>query len=560
VEDYVQLEVLDTDVLVIGAGGAALRAAIASREENARVLIVSKGGFPSGCTPRAMGAMQVLYLPEDSYDHYLRDTVVGGHYMNDQELVKKVIDHSQEAAQDLERFGTSFIRENGKYKLCSFGGYTFPRAIVASEPYVGGFVKGLVSRVRELDIEVIDKTMITRLLNCSGAVVGAIGFDLETGVFQVFKAKSTILATGGAGSLYSLTTNPADVTGDGYVLAYDVSAELTDMEFIQNRPCIVHPATLRGTPPPADGLAAVGGRFYNARGERYMKKYDAVKVEQVTRDRVAICTYKEIREGRGTGNNGVYNDLSGVPRSELNRFESFLNGCREVSIDPSWQPIEWAPGVHYFMGGIKINESAETTVRGLFACGEVTAGVHGSNRIAGNSLTDVLVFGSIAGKSAAKLALACSSPPISQDEVHSEMRRILHFYKRERGVDFRNVRTRLQNIMDDYVGVVRMESGLNTAVDELEKLDKQSQRLFISGHKDYRELAKLVETLNLIKVGEMVTRASLERTESRGAHYREDFPKEDNERWLKNIVIRYEHNAMKLTTRAVRELHMKLPS
>ncbi len=540
------MEVIDTDVLIVGSGGAGLRAAIEAQKYNVKATIVCKGGFPSGCSSYAMGAMQVAFDLQ-SFESQLRDTVVGGRFMNNQVLVKVMIEKSVEVAKELEEFGTCFEREDGKYKLFAFGGYSQPRAIVSSKPYAGGWIEGLVRRVRELNIEVIDHVMVTRLLTRSREVVGAVGLNLKTGDILTVRAKSTILATGGAGWLYPITTNPPDITGDGYAIAYQAGAELSDMEFIQFRACIVYPPVLRGLPPPADGMIGSGGRFYNALCERYMKKYDSVRCENVTRDLIAIYTYKEIKEGRGTRHGGVYNDLSGVPEKELERFKSFLHACRSAGIDPKWQPIEWAPGAHHFMGGIRIDEYAKTTLNGLFACGEVTAGVHGANRLAGNALTDALVFGKIAGTYAAKRAISKTLPEISKEQVEAEINRISSFYEREEGVDYRLIRVEVQNIMNDYVGVVRRENELIKAVSELERISRQIQNLYIASEgKTYKELGELLETINLIIVGKIVAKAALIRAESRGAHYREDCPEENNREWLNNIIL-YNHNGEMLT-------------
>ena len=554
------MEILDTDVLVIGSGGAGLRAAIESERSGAKTIIVCKGCFPSGCTPFAMGAMQAPLDPQDSPNDHLRDTVIAGRFINDQVLVRKLVDQSIKAVGDLEEFGTVFEKENEKYKLFTFGGYSYPRAMVTCKPYAGGFIKGLVNKVRELGIEVVEKTMVTCLLMESGKVVGATGFNLETGVFLVFKAKSTILASGGAGCLYPFTTNPPDVTGDGYAMAYKAGAELMDMEFIQFRACIIYPPTLRGQPPPADGLVSIGGRFYNSLGERYMKRYNPDKIENVTRDLIAIYTYKEIKEGRGTRHGGVYNDLSGVPEGELKRFESFLDACKTAGINPTWQPIEWAPGAHHFMGGVRINQNAETSVNNLFACGEVTAGVHGANRVAGNALTDVLVFGEIAGRFAAEKALTQVSLEFPEKLVESERERIFSFYERKEGKNYKVIRKRIQNIMNNYVGVIRREGELTRAINELERMSKQTQYFYIANKKrTYEELGRLLETINLIDVGKMIAKAALMRTESRGAHYREDFPEENNRKWLKNIIICFRNGEMMLETRPVSLIYTRPP-
>jgi fumarate reductase (CoM/CoB) subunit A len=552
------LDILDMDVLIIGAGGAGLRAAIEADKKGVKTTIVSKGRFPSGCTQYAMGLMQAAYDPRDTPNIHLRDTLIGGRFINDQRLVKLMANEASERVLDLEEFGTSFQKEKGKYRLFPSGGCTYPRGVVSSGPYEGGFIKGLEKEVKERGIEVFEHVMVTRLLTETEGVNGATGLKLQTGDFLAFKAKTTILATGGAGQLYQLTTNPPDVTGDGYALAYGAGAELMDMEFIQSRACIVHPVMLRGTPPPADGLVAVGGRFYNGVCQRYMKKYDAVKIENVTRDLVAIYACKEIKEGRGTPHGGIYNDLSAVPEEELQRFTSFLKTCKTEGIDPRWQPIEWAPGVHHFMGGVTINERAESTVSALYACGEVTAGVHGANRIAGNALTDTQVFGAIAGEFAAKKALSKAIPKINETQIDAERKRVFDIYDREDGVDAEEARRKIQAIMERYVGVVRKGDELTIVLDKLERIGKKEVPcLCISGEKTYRKLGEALEVINFVDVGKMVARAALIRTESRGAHYREDSPEQDDKNWLKNIIIRLEFGEMMLETRQATPIDLK---
>ena len=551
-------EVLETDVLIVGAGGAGLRAAIEADEKGVKVTIVCKCCFPSGCTPYAMGAMQAAYDSRDSPNIHFSDTVAGGAFVNDQRLVKVMVNEALDRVLDLENFGTRFQKVDGKYKLFPFGGCTHPRAVVSSDPYVGGFVKGLVDEVRERGIEVIENVMITRLLTGGGAVGGATGLNLRKGNFFAFEAKATVLATGGAGQLYPLTTNPPDVTGDGYALAYGAGAKLVDMEFIQSRACMVHPTALRGRPPPADGLVTLGGRFYNALGQRYMKKHDPVRVEKVTRDLIAIRAYEEIKAGRGTPRGGVYNDLSGVPEEELERFTSFLEACRAEGIDPAWQPIEWAPGVHHFMGGVKINEEDQTTVAGLYACGEVSGGVHGPNRVAANALTDIQVFGARAGRFAAERAMSKTAPKINQNKIEEERKRIFDIYDRRSEVAVTDVRNKIQAIMNNFVGVVRSGNELVAAIDKLEKIERDEvPYLSIKAKRDYEMLGKALETLNFIDVGKMIAKAALLRTESRGAHYREDFPHRDDESWLKNTIIRLESGKMVLENRPATLIDLK---
>ncbi|MHA1431092.1 MAG: FAD-binding protein, partial [Candidatus Freyarchaeota archaeon] len=415
----------------------------------------------------------------------------------------------------LDRFGTVFMKQDGNLVAVSGAGVSRNRLIPVTQLYGPAWISGLVKEVKRRQIKTLENIMITRILTRNGEAVGATGLDLTTGDFLVFRAKSVVLATGGAGQLYGLTTNPPDVTGDGYALAYLAGAELTDMEFIQFRACIVHPA------------------------------------EEVTRDLIAIRAQIEIREGRGTPHGGVYNDLSGLPEEMWTLFSKFREACMAEGIDPSWQPIEWAPGVHHFMGGVKINEECMTSAPGLYAAGEVEGGVHGANRIGGNALTETQVFGARAGRFAAERALTVEMPDIDQKQVEAERGRIIQLYQRDDGVDAEKVRKTVQEIMDRYVGVIRNGDELTRAVNELRKLrEEKLPRLYIM-EKTVERLRKALETINFVHIGEMVARAALMRTESRGAHNREDHPERDDENWLKNITIRLENGEMRLTTQPV---------
>ncbi|MFX0200931.1 MAG: FAD-dependent oxidoreductase [Candidatus Hodarchaeota archaeon] len=536
---------MDTDVLIIGAGGAGTRAAIEAQEKEVRVILVTKGKLPSGCSSVAMGAFQVAFGANDSPEVHFKDSIMGGLYLNDQKLVRLLANEAAQRTQDLEHYGTQILREEGKYKLFPFSGSTYPRGVLTSDPYVGGFMRGIVEEVKRKEIEIFENVLITKLLTQNGAVVGAAGIDLQRKAFMVFKSKSTVLATGGAGQLYALTTNPPDVTGDGYALAYQVGAELMDMEFIQFRACIVYPEALRGTPPPSDGLVTIGGRFYNAFGERYMKKYDPTNAERVTRDLMMIYTHKEIKAGRGTERGSVYNDLSGVSEEELNRFEKFLSKCEAEGIDPHWQPIEWAPGTHFFNGGVRINEKCETNIIGLYAAGEVTAGLHGANRLAGNALTETQVFGARAGKFAAERALSLSSPKIEKDQIDEEWNRITTILERKDGESVSNVKREIRTIMRNYVGVIRNEEELKMAIHKLEELrNEKLSKLCLTGKNNYGELQEALEVKNFVDLGEIIAKSALMRQESRGAHCREDYPKRNDEHWLKNITIHLQKGRM----------------
>jgi len=537
---HIKERLSETDVLVIGTGGAGLRAAIEARHMSAEVLIVSKGDFPSGCTTVAMGGMLAAFDERDSPHLHFEDTIRGGNGLNNPKLVKLLVSHARERVRDLEQYGTKFEKQAEHYRLFPFTGSSVPRGVLALEHYHGGYIKGLVKEVRRLGINVLEHVMVTDLITEKNAVVGAIGLELETDTILIINTKAVILATGGAGNLYSLTTNPPDVTGDGYALAYKAGAQLQNMEFVQSRVCMIYPKAMRGTPPPGDGLVTLGGRFYNGLCERYMRKYYPEKLELVTRAQMAICAQKEIQAGRHTPHGGVFGDLSGVPKEELCKFKGFMKACAAENFDPTCQPYEWAPGAHHFMGGVIINEKCETRIPGLYATGEVACGVHGANRLAGNALTETQVFGVIAGKYAAKRALSASSTPISPSQINLVGNRIMEITKRDKGFDPLEVKDELTEIMGRHVGVIKDENGLRKATQMLDEIkEKKIASLRLVGNRSFRMLAKLLEVENLLIVGRLVTLAARLRTETRGAHNREDYPQLD-ESWSKNIVLHLE--------------------
>jgi fumarate reductase (CoM/CoB) subunit A len=542
---------LQTDILIVGAGGAGLRAAIEGHKIGAEVVIVSKGDFPSGCTAIAMGGMLAAIDKSDNPSRHFEDTIRGGDHLNNRKLVRLLVDRAVQRVRDLERYGTEFEKEDGQYRLFPYTGSSLPRAVIALEPYRGGYIKGLVREVKRLGIPVLDHVMIKELLKEKDTVVGAVGLELETDTLLIIHAKSLILATGGAGNLYHLTTNPSGITGDGYALAYKAGAQLQDMEFVQGRVCMIYPTTMRGIPPPGDGLVTLGGRFYNGLCERYMRRYHPEKLELVTRAQMAICAQKEIQAGRGSPHGGVFGDLSGVPKEELSKYKGFMEACAAENLDATWQPYEWAPGAHHFMGGVVINDHAETGVSGFYACGEVAAGIHGSNRLAANALTETQVFGAIAGEYAAKRALSLSSTFVSPSQINSARDHIVKILDRDKGVDSSEIREELTEIMTMHVGVIRSEDGLRKATQLLDKMEKTKiGNLCLGGERSLKLLAPVGEVENLLLVGRLITLAAMLRTETRGAHNREDYPEFD-ESWSKNIVLALENEQTSVKMKAV---------
>ena len=540
----------ETDVLIVGAGGAGLRAAIEAHTMGAKVLVVSKGKFPTGCvTATAMGGMLAPFDRQDSVERHIEDTLRGGHYLNDQGLVRILVKQAKQRALDLDRYGTEFDKADGSYALFPYTGSSVARGVLAGDCYRGGFFKGLVKEAERLGIDVLDEIMITDILKEGDAAAGAVGLDLKADTVLVIGAKAVVIATGGGGNLYSLTTNIPGITGDGYALAFKAGAKLADMEFMQSRACMIYPEAMRGTAPPADGCVTIGGRFYNGLCERYMRKYHPEKMELVTRAEMAKCAQREITEGRQSPHGGVFGDLSGVPQAELAKFKAFLATCAEEKFDPAWQPYEWAPGAHHFMGGIVINERCEAGVSGLYAAGEAEAGVHGANRLAGNALTETQVFGAIAGANAAQNALSKSYVPLSHERIAAVTDRISHILGRNEGVDPAEARDEITRVMSLYVGVLRHEEGLQTASRSLSALRAAKiERLSLGKERSFRMLSKLLEAENMLLIAELATQAAAMRTETRGAHNREDYPRTD-EGWSKNIVFQLMGDKLVVTTK-----------
>lgn len=549
----INMERLETGVLIVGAGGTGLRAAIEAKNAGADVLVVAKGAFPSGCTPIAMGVMLASFDERDSTDQHFEDTLMGGDYLNNKSLVRMLVDWASETAQTLERYGTNFRKRDNQYLLFPETGSTVARGVTADEPYSGGYIRGLVNEITRLDIKVRSGIMVAELIKDGAGVAGAVGLEPETDTMLVIAARAVILATGGAGNLYHLTTNPAGLTGDGYALAYRAGVRLQDMEFIQGRVCMISPKGMRGTPPPGDGLVTIGGRFYNALCERYMKRYFPDKLEQVTRAQMSLCAQKEIQEGRHSPNMGVYGELSGVPGEELSKFKRFLTACKAEGFDPTWQPYEWAPGVHHFMGGVVINTDCETGVPGLYAAGEIAAGVHGSNRIAGNALTETQVFGTIAGRGAAARALVSKKGALAAfDAADAVVGRFEAIRTRDGGTEPGEVKDIITEAMSRYVGVIRNEEGLAKAAEILKKVREHKADSLYPGSRSLKALMALLEVKNLLEVGGMVVEAAAMRKETRGAHNREDYQQTDDA-WRKNIAFQLLNGRCSITMKDVNE-------
>ncbi|WP_300460810.1 FAD-binding protein [Desulfobacula sp.] len=529
---------LTTDVLVIGAGGAGLRAAIAARNKNVDVLVVSKGLFPEGCNTHAAGGVMLAPLnSEDSPEKYFKDTMTAGGGMNYPGLVKILTDNAAQRALDLEQYGIDYARDKGKIRVWPTPDGTVPRALPGGQPYSGDWFKCLVDEVARLNIPVLDQFVVMDLIKDHKSLAGAVGFEKETDTFVTVLSKSIVLATGGAGSIYAFTSNDPGITGDGLGMAYRAGAALSHLEFVQMRQCIIHPEGLKGMLPPFDGFVATGGRFYNGIHERYMKRYHPDRSEAVTRAEMATCAQLEIMAGKHGPHGGVYGDLSDVPPDTLMSTKKFMTACRKANFDPAFQSYEWAPASHYCMGGVVISESCETSVPGLFAAGEVVAGIQGANRMGGNALTETQVFGAIAGKTAAdRSRVVKKSSPGSQTADRAKQR-ISTLLKKDSGSDHEAVRVTINEIMSQHVGVIRNEGGLGKAEAVLEKIETgQIHDLCLTRDRSLNSMSRLLEVEHLLTLARLMARAARIRTESRGTHQRQDFPGTDKA-WEKHLVF-----------------------
>ncbi|WP_407423776.1 fumarate reductase (CoM/CoB) subunit TfrA [Methanobrevibacter sp.] len=536
-----EIKTITSDVLIIGSGGAGSRAAIEVDEAGLKPLIVSKGlSFRSGCTGMAEGGYNAVFKTvdkDDSIEAHKKDTLKGGSYLNDERLVEILVNESPKRLIDLENFGALFDRqESGEIDQRPFGGQSFRRTCYQGDRTGAELLNALKEEIIRRDIECIEEVMITSLV-CDGTqVVGATGLNLKDSSLIYFQAKATILASGGAGQLYPVTSNTFQKNGDGFAIAYRAGASLVDMEQIQFHPTgMVKPDSKKGVLV-TEAVRAEGGKLLNKDGERFMSKYAPEKMELATRDVVARSIYQEIIEGRGTENGGVYLDISHLPDDLIDeKLETMVLQFENVGVDIKHEPIEVAPTAHHFMGGLKINTDASTSLENLFGAGEVCGGVHGANRLGGNALADTQVFGKIAGESASKAAKE-TELKTNEKTVEKEASKIEGLIKNGsiKPQDFKN---RIKSLMWEKVAIVRDEKTLNEALKELQEMQKELNDLNVNDKKQYNtELVTALEVINMVEICILTVKSAILRRESRGAHFRSDFP-ESKDEWKKSIII-----------------------
>jgi len=562
------MKFFETDVLVIGGGGAGAMATLHAHNQGTKALLVVKGKFGrTGGTTCAMGAATAVgpwHEPEDSQQVHFEDTVKGGSYLNEQNLVRILVEDSPKRVLELERLGAFWERteEGNRYLLRIDGGHSYPRSVYLEDRPGREMLRAMGSEILRRKIPIVEDTMVLRLLMDDGQAAGAVGVNLFTAEMVGFKANAIVLATGGAGNIYTFTTNPADVTGDGYILALGAGAELVDMEFVQFYPLgLIFPESLKGM---------LAGTFYysrllNAQGERLMKYYDS-RLEMSTRDIIARAIYSEIQKGNGTPRGGVLCDMTYNPPGFIKKQLPALNDFYlKIGIDVEKQMVEVAPTCHFFMGGIRVNEEWRSTIDTLFAAGEAAGGVQGAYRLSQNSLADIMVSGGRAGDAAGQEAKRRTSlRKINEAQIEEERKRVEELFARKNNDNLgpRKVKTHLNRLMWDFVGLIRSGEGLKKALADFKRMEEEDLpriTLATPSRRYNREFIETLELSNLLKVAKAVSTPALQRDESRGAHFRQDYPKWDNRNWLKHLRISQKNGALQLSDGPVNLSEIKPP-
>jgi succinate dehydrogenase / fumarate reductase flavoprotein subunit len=566
------------DVLVIGAGGAGLRAAIEAGAAGAKVGVVCKSLLGKAHTVMAEGGIAAALAnvdDRDSWRVHFADTMRGGQYLNNWRMAELHAKEAPECVRELEAWGALFDRTtDGKILQRNFGGHRYPRLAHVGDRTGLEMIRTLQDHGIHTGMEVHMECTVLSLLLDGDRIAGACGYDREKGRFQLWSAKAVVLATGGIGRAFKITSNSWEYTGDGLALAYRAGAELQDMEFVQFHPTgMVWPISVRGILV-TEGVRGEGGVLRNSEGRRFMfddipdlyKEQTADSEEEgwrytqgdkdarrppelLTRDHVARCINREVKAGRGSPHGGVFLDISWIkermPKSEdhiKRKLPSMYHQFKQLAdLDITKEPMEVGPTTHYMMGGIRVDgDSQMSTVPGLFAAGEVAAGLHGANRLGGNSLSDLVVFGRRAGRFASDFANANGAVTIDEAKIQAAATAALAAFDRgPSGENPYQIQYDLQETMQELVGIVRVESEMEHALNAIEQLQGRAERAGVVGNREYNNgWHTTIDIGNMMIVSEAITRAALLRKESRGAQFREDFPGKDSEWGKYNIVIR----------------------
>jgi succinate dehydrogenase / fumarate reductase flavoprotein subunit len=541
-------ETREHDVLIIGAGGAGLRAAVAAVERGLSVGIVTKSLLGKAHTVMAEGGIAASLGnvdPEDSWRQHFIDTLKSGKFINNWRMAETFAKEAPDRVYELEQWGALFNRTpEGKISQRPFGAHTYRRLCHVGDRTGLELIRTMQEKVLATDAKVYMETTVTKLLKKGDRVVGAVAYTRESGKFIHFKSKAVVVATGGWGRIYKVTSNSWEGTGDGCVLAYDAGAELVDMEMVQFHPTgMVWPPGVRGILV-TEGVRGEGGVLRNSEGERYMERYDKERMELSSRDVVARANYTEVQEGRGSEHGGVYLDITPLGYDKIMQklptmYEQFL---KLADIDISKEPMEVFPTVHYTMGGIKVDpETCATNVPGLFAAGECAGGLHGANRLGGNSLSDLLVFGRRAGMGAVEYVEdSAPSAEIEEGDVQTEIGRVLEPLEKEGdGESPYLMQQELQEAMMEHANLMRDEDSLKEGLGKVLALKERLPNIRVGGTRLFNPGWHTAQDIwYLIQISEIIIRTALERKERRGAQWRLDYDGPDDELGKINLIVK----------------------
>ena len=565
------------DVLIVGAGGAGLRAAIEASAAGAKTGVVTKSLLGKAHTVMAEGGMAAAMGNVDDRDNWrvhFADTMRGGQYLNNPRMAEIHAKEAPARVKELEAWGAMFDRTtDGRILQRNFGGHRYPRLAHVGDRTGLEMIRTLQDHGIHQGIEFHMETTIVTLLTDAGRCVGALAYDRERGRFRVFHAKAVVLATGGIGRAFQITSNSWEYSGDGHSLAFHAGATLLDMEFLQFHPTgMVWPPSVKGILV-TEGVRGEGGVLRNKEGRRFMfddipENYRSQTAESeeegwrytqgdksarrppelLTRDHVARCINREVKAGRGSPHGGVFLDIAWIKEKLPNSVEhikkklpSMYHQFKQLAdIDITQEPMEIGPTTHYMMGGVLVDADTQmSTIPGLFAAGECGAGLHGANRLGGNSLSDLLVFGKRAGEFAAKFARESRAAQLPQDQINDAARRALEPF--DRGAAGENpfaIQHELQDVMQNLVGIVRREEEMQQALDKIAQLKQRASKTGVPGNREYNSgWHTALDLNNLLTVSEILTRAALERKESRGAQFRDDYPSKTDEWGKYNLRV-----------------------
>jgi succinate dehydrogenase/fumarate reductase flavoprotein subunit len=554
-------ETLTTDILILGTGGAGLMAALHAfwRNPSLDITLVSKGMLgKSGCTRMVQGGYNVVLNPKDSIQAHFEDTVKGGGFINDQDLAWTLVEDAPRIVRELEnKIGCLFDRApDGSVHQKAFAGQTFDRTVHVGDLTGIEIMSRLRDQVFAAGIRCLEYTRGLELLTSADGqrVTGTVLLDIQEGTFITAKAKAVILATGAGPLMYQRAACAQEKAMDGIAMAYRVGARLMDMEMVQFHPTgLVVPGSRLNGALLEEGLRGAGAHLFNGRGERYMERYDPERKERSTRDRVSRAGFMEIMAGRGSENGGVWIDVShlGAEFVEEN-FTGMRDRCLRIGFDLARERVEVCPTAHFNMGGVRIDRNCFTNLEGLFAAGEDSCGVHGANRLGGNGVAESTVFGARAGDLVADWVKGVKHEDPSAEQITGAQSTANQFLQRQ-GESPWVLRDELGRIMWEKVGIVRHGSKLKQALEEIAALKNRAGQTGVPGNRGFNlTWQQALDMRNMLTASELIARSALLREDSRGAHYREDYPNTNNADWLKNICISRNGDGPKIWTEPVK--------